>query len=68
MTTYKPVTAGECDAVEFTVVNRHFGRPGYLESEVDDFLDRVGNTIADQAREIDRLGVLLEQQRQQVSP
>lgn len=55
----KPVTVGEIDAVEFTVVNRRFGVPGYVEGEVDEFLDRCSHTIADLTRERDALAARL---------
>lgn len=50
------VTPGEVDAVQFTQVRSVLtARQGYDEVEVDEFLDRVAETIAVQAREIDAL-------------
>ena len=50
-----PVTAGEVDAVLFTSRRSWSGRYGYDETEVDDFLDRVADTIAEQERELSLL-------------
>ena len=50
------LTPHDVDAVQFTIVrNLITGRVGYDEIEVDEFLDRVANTIARQARLIDQL-------------
>lgn len=54
------VSAREVEEVQFT--SKRWFSVGYDEDEVDEFLDRCGDTLADQKRRIEAISAVLEKE------